>query len=172
MKDMDLSLLARKSATGTTARNSATDVPPPSFHWKTRLALPGLILLATAAIVFLTARDVLMPRTPEMVAPPSAVRAVWSSFSSASRPVKSSGGRRSWWRACTPVGNASMLIVAPCPIATVLPVIAPASMLPSVPGCVVSSLMLSILHYDAQNTKPAYCAKIDAIVGNHKDCPT
>ncbi len=69
MKDIDLSLLGRESATGQQARNSKTNVPPPRFHWKTRVALPGLILLAAGAVLFVTAADVLMPRTPVRVVP-------------------------------------------------------------------------------------------------------
>ena len=63
MAESSLSLLARDGGRGSTTVVSRTEVPLPQFKWKTRVLLPGAILVATAVLVVAAAGDALWPAT-------------------------------------------------------------------------------------------------------------
>ena len=67
MPEIDLSLLARDGDVA--ASRVATGVLPPRMRWKTRILLPGIIVLATTALVGLAASDALWPATLVRVVP-------------------------------------------------------------------------------------------------------
>lgn len=69
MTHSDLSLLARGAARGSMASAPRAGVPPPRPRWRTRVALPGAILLATAALLIVAASDTLRPVTSVRVVP-------------------------------------------------------------------------------------------------------
>lgn len=53
----------------TLSRSQGTAVPPPASRWRTRIALPALILLSVAALLGYAARDTLRPAVGVRVAP-------------------------------------------------------------------------------------------------------
>lgn len=70
----DISMLARASDDATVAdeahvRSGAEAVPMPRRRWKTRVVLPGVILLATAGTLLLAAGSTLWPATAVRVVP-------------------------------------------------------------------------------------------------------
>ncbi len=68
MTATDLSALAR-NAPGQAAPAAAETIPPPKRRWRTRVLLPGAILLTTVGLLVFAAGDALWPATPVRVAP-------------------------------------------------------------------------------------------------------
>lgn len=63
---MDLQKLTNPSSDQGNSPAIASNVPPPRRRWITRIALPALIVLATAALILYAARDVIRPATEVM----------------------------------------------------------------------------------------------------------
>jgi len=68
MSDSDLHLLARDAACAPATSSPGTGVPPPPRRWKTRVALPGAVFLATATLFGIGIGDALWPAMPVRVA--------------------------------------------------------------------------------------------------------
>src|SRR5688572_1818517 len=62
----DLNVLVRPAAD---RAEMTTAVPAPPSRWKTRVLLPGVILVALAAILGYAAKDAVFPATPVRVVP-------------------------------------------------------------------------------------------------------
>jgi RND family efflux transporter MFP subunit len=65
----DISALARAEKHRPQSDSSAPPIPPPSIRWKTRVMLPGVILLITAALLGYAARGALWPAKTVRVVP-------------------------------------------------------------------------------------------------------
>jgi HlyD family secretion protein len=68
MSKSDLQLLARGAEQSSTTSVPAAEIPPPRRRWKTRVALPGAVLLATTSLFGVALSDTLWPATPVRVA--------------------------------------------------------------------------------------------------------
>lgn len=69
MEDSSLSLLTRDAERASKTFVSRTEIPLPPPRWKTRVLLPGAILLATAVLLAAAAGDALWPATSVRVVP-------------------------------------------------------------------------------------------------------
>ncbi len=69
MSQADLTALARGGGSSPATSATATHVPKPKLRWKTRILLPGVVLLATASLLAVAASDALWPRTSVRVVP-------------------------------------------------------------------------------------------------------
>ena len=64
MSDSNLHLLARNTARDQTPHDPVAEVPLPPRRWKTRVALPGVIILATVGLFGTAMNATLWPATP------------------------------------------------------------------------------------------------------------
>jgi len=69
MENADLSQLARNGERDPTESTARTEVPRPRPRWKTHVALPGAILLATTGLFVIAAGGALWPAQPVRVVP-------------------------------------------------------------------------------------------------------
>ena len=67
MSKSDLHLLARGAGHARVIPGAGVEVPVPSQRWETRVLLPGVILLATVALVGVALSEALLPATPVRV---------------------------------------------------------------------------------------------------------
>ncbi len=65
----DLSALSRAPKAGGDDSAQASKIPMPRVRWRTRILLPGLILLATASLIGISSRGALLPARDVQVAP-------------------------------------------------------------------------------------------------------